>query len=141
METKACTWCKRELPIEKFAWKNKKRGKRQWHCRDCQAIYIRKHYRENLDYYKQKAKESEIRFKKWWKEYKSAFSCIVCDESYSACIEFHHLDPTKKEANIGTLAGSFSRRAIRKEMKKCVSVCANCHRKIHGGIINIERFI
>jgi predicted HNH restriction endonuclease len=28
-----------------------------------------------------------------------------------------------------------------KEIEKCVCVCANCHRKIHAGIINLEDYL
>jgi hypothetical protein len=59
--------------------------------------------------------------------------CCIC--GYSKCkqaIEFHHLDPSKKEYVIKDL----KRKNIdiaKKELSKGILVCANCHREIHYG--------
>ena len=39
--------------------------------------------------------------------------------------------------------GDFSLKfeTLLKEIEKCVCVCANCHRKIHAGIINLEDYL
>ena len=28
-----------------------------------------------------------------------------------------------------------------KEIKKCVCLCANCHRKVHAGIIDLNKYL
>lgn len=69
-------------------------------------------------------------------EYKGG-KCIICE--YNRCttaLEFHHLDPTKKDFGIS----SNTNRAwdkIKEELDKCILVCSNCHREIHDGIIKI----
>lgn len=60
---------------------------------------------------------------------KESLSCIICGESDPACIDFHHLDENQKEYQISDLV--MSREKMVEELKKCVPVCANCHRKIH----------
>ena len=57
--------------------------------------------------------------------------CQHCgyDKCYAA-LEFHHIDPTIKDVNYGTMRGwTFSR--IKKELDKCILLCANCHREEH----------
>ena len=58
-------------------------------------------------------------------------SCQVC--GYNKCLsalEFHHIDPIIKDVNYSTMRGwTFSR--IKKELDKCILLCANCHREEH----------
>jgi hypothetical protein len=61
--------------------------------------------------------------------------CEKCGYSkYNGALEFHHLDPKEKDFSIGSLKSySFSDK-IKEELDKCVLVCANCHREIHGNV-------
>lgn len=65
--------------------------------------------------------------------------CAVC--GYSRCtsaLEFHHLDPKQKEFGPGAArASSASWQKICDELRKCVMLCANCHREFHAGLIQI----
>lgn len=61
--------------------------------------------------------------------------CQCC--GYNKCItalEFHHLDPSKKDSSIRFTTSS--KEDILKELLVCILVCANCHREIHAGLIN-----
>lgn len=69
-------------------------------------------------------------------EYKGS-KCEYC--GYNKClaaIEFHHLDPTKKDFGISEKGYTRSWQKIKEELDKCIMVCANCHREIHEKIIN-----
>ena len=60
--------------------------------------------------------------------------CQRCGVSYE-CLnvyDFHHVDPSQKEAKIATMMGRNSWEKIKKELDKCMLVCANCHREIHA---------
>jgi len=63
--------------------------------------------------------------------------CNIC--GYNKCItalEFHHLNPEEKDI---TLSGSiYSWEKTKEELKKCICVCANCHREIHEGLIDLD---
>lgn len=74
-------------------------------------------------------KELRCRRYKEFLKYKEGLSCIICGESDPICIDFHHLDESKKEYQISDLI--MSRNKMVEELKKCVPVCSNCHRKIH----------
>lgn len=64
--------------------------------------------------------------------------CICCGKSFEdCCYDIHHIDPSKKKITLssGNFNGAKSWLRIRDELKKCVLVCANCHRLIHANII------
>lgn len=68
-------------------------------------------------------------------EYKGG-ECQIC--GYNKCqdaLEFHHLDPSKKDYNISGGTKSFN--TLKSEVDKCILVCANCHREIHSGMTKL----
>ena len=58
--------------------------------------------------------------------------CLICKEAEPVALDFHHLDPTKKD---GTPFQQHSVKKALEEAAKCVILCANCHRKVHAGLI------
>lgn len=64
-------------------------------------------------------------------EYKGG-KCEIC--GYDKCIdalEFHHLNPDKKDFGIAC-GDTRSLEKLKAEADKCIMVCANCHREIHA---------
>jgi len=62
--------------------------------------------------------------------------CEICGYNrYIGALDFHHLDETKKDFGLSMRGLTRSWGAIQKEIEKCILVCANCHREIHGEII------
>lgn len=62
--------------------------------------------------------------------------CQIC--GYNRCIkalECHHIDPEEKDIDFGNLCKNWEN--LVEELKKCILVCANCHREIHD---NIEKY-
>ena len=63
--------------------------------------------------------------------------CERC--GYNTCIkalEFHHLDPTQKDFTISN--DHFKLKEAVKESKKCILICANCHRELHDNLWNVK---
>lgn len=64
--------------------------------------------------------------------------CCICGfNNYPEALEFHHVHPEEKE--FGLTASNAITRALDKqliELRKCILVCANCHRGIHAGYID-----
>lgn len=61
--------------------------------------------------------------------------CCLC--GYNKCLsalQFHHTDPNQKDFAISDNAHMAFEKAL-EEAKKCILVCANCHREIHAGLI------
>jgi len=135
---KKCTNCKEEKSEEHFAWKNKAKGLRQNKCKICYSAYNRTYYHSG-EKHKQKARvraniEKTAQKYRAWKDLQS---CNECDESAAECLDLHHLDPTKKDFSLSGSYQMYTWERIQKELHKCVVLCANCHRKVHTGRIQI----
>lgn len=67
--------------------------------------------------------------------------CCICGfNAYPQALEFHHVHPQEKQ--FGITASNAITKALDKqlaEMKKCILVCANCHRGIHQNYIQIPQ--
>jgi hypothetical protein len=74
-------------------------------------------------------------------EIKRDTGCVVCGEREPVCIDFHHIDPATKTAGVAKLLrDNRSLEMILEEIRKCIAVCANCHRKIEAGIISVDTY-
>lgn len=64
-------------------------------------------------------------------EYKGG-ECFYCGYKKSlSALQFHHVNPKKKDFAIGAVKQSKSWETIKKELDKCLLVCANCHFELH----------
>ena len=117
METKICTKCGRELPIDQYYWRDRKAGKRRSECKDCHNGYVKQKYqerKENID------------------DLKSSLKCAKCGDSRFYVLDFHHKDPKEKDNTIARLtANQASEERLNQELQKCICLCANCHREFH----------
>jgi|DEB0MinimDraft_4_1074332.scaffolds.fasta_scaffold21582_2 hypothetical protein len=62
--------------------------------------------------------------------------CVICGESDPVVIDFHHIDPSTKTAGVTDLRNCKNETIIA-EVQKCVCLCANCHRRVHAGTVEI----
>ena len=94
--------------------------------------YQKKHYLENKDYYKAKAKKTKSAQRKWNREFvnrvKKMFGCADCGESNFLVLDFDHIKGDKVENIANMVHRPYSISMIKKEMRKCEVRCANCHR-------------
>ncbi len=67
-------------------------------------------------------------------------SCQVCGyDKYIGALDFHHLSEKNKGFDLSTRGLTRSWAKIKEEVGKCMLVCANCHREIHGGLIKLSK--
>jgi predicted HNH restriction endonuclease len=60
-------------------------------------------------------------------------ACTICGyNKCSAAYDFHHPNPLEKDFSISARMTSWE--AIAVELKKCILLCANCHREVHDGL-------
>jgi len=58
--------------------------------------------------------------------------CEICGYKKSlSALQFHHIDPEKKDFEVGGAISYKKRPLIWAELDKCILVCANCHAEIH----------
>lgn len=128
---KKCSRCKKEKILDDFNFKDKKRGLRQYQCRDCSRLYVRSHYERNKEYYLLKSKKrnkrlrDEIRTYIW--NYLSVHPCVDCGEKDPIILEFDHISD-KIEA-ISNMGKNYTLERVKIEIDKCQVRCANCHRR------------
>jgi predicted HNH restriction endonuclease len=99
---------------------------------------------KNRKYYEQnREKKIEYQMERYntllgvYTRWKKTLKCSMCGESDHNCLDFHHIDPNEKEIKISTAIGRGAKTVVN-ELKKCVVVCANCHRKVHAYNPQIE---
>ena len=124
---KTCIDCKKELELELFPF-DKSRNRYLSVCKKCTAIRTEKYRQNNKDKWRDNTKKHSEKYKTLIENWKSC-GCQKCGDKRSYVIEAHHIDPTQKDFSIGT-----SMRGIKiteQELKKCIPLCANCHKEFH----------
>lgn len=137
---KICSHCNQEKLLSGFRRdKTHRCGYHPW-CKLCAREYHKSAYVEK---YGEKARiRNSIRAKEMREkiaEYKKTHPCEVCGETERVCLDFHHLDPNKKDFGISTYSGTRGWKTIQEEIEKCVVLCKNCHAKVHAGILKVPR--
>jgi 5-methylcytosine-specific restriction endonuclease McrA len=98
----------------------------RYRCKKCASEAVQKR--------REKTKELLV-------EYKGG-KCEIC--GYDKCVEaleFHHINPDEKDFGIGHKGYTRSFERNKAEVDKCILVCANCHREIHSGLIDINKIL
>lgn len=129
METRTCKKCGQTLPLEMFEV-------RRHTCRKCRAAYKKNEYNIKKKQYLKYAINRQNRCEEWINSLKTP--CVFCGETDPVCIDWHHIDPSQKSFQISFIKGKAKEKTL-EEMKKCVCVCASCHRKLHAGHLSLEQ--
>lgn len=65
--------------------------------------------------------------------------CCICGfDAFQEALEFHHIDPSTK--SFGLTDSNAVTKALEKQLeeaRKCVLLCANCHRGVHAGYLEL----
>ena len=70
-------------------------------------------------------------------EYKGG-KCIFCGYcKYEGALDFHHVNSDSKNFGLSEKGITRSWDKIQKELDKCILVCANCHRELHGNKLQL----
>ena len=68
----------------------------------------------------------------------SGGACVLCGYSrYVGALQFHHIDPAEKAFSLSARGLARSLDKARREVAKCVLLCANCHAEVGGGLATI----
>ena len=110
-----CTKCKKTKHKRKFY-----SGERQ--CKEC--IKARSAAR-NV--------KTETRRRRHLNKYKVSCGCAYCNYNESAvALDFHHVDESTKVREVPKML-TCKLSKLMNEVRKCIVVCANCHRRLHNG--------
>ena len=115
---KKCELCGKEFEVID-------KGHSRIYCYECSPYY----HKGN----KQECVHRQVVFRKAMKRYGVEYLGGKCQKcGYNKCIaalSFHHKDPLLKEYNFGDSTMSIN--AYKKELDKCILLCANCHMEEH----------
>ena len=134
---KICSKCKCKKQIDEFAWRSIIAKTRHSQCHECRRETARQSYIKNRGSVIEGVRIRNESYKIRGTEWKSKLYCVICNENYIKCIDFHHLDGKEKTFEVSGMISKYPLDAVLKEAAKCIVTCANCHRKIHGGIIEV----
>lgn len=140
MKTKICRKCKSEKPLEEFHKNRSHADGHNCYCKICATEISKKWYKENIN-----RPDIATRLKDYYTErynivkgcvdkLKAACGCAICAEAEPSCLDFHHIFG-EKEKNVSDFVRTKNVKLLINELKKCICVCSNCHRKIHAGVI------
>ena len=136
---KICSTCR--IPKDESLFhknKNKKDGL-QSQCKDCARLRDAKSYQGNnkrKEAIKNAREDKRDYNRNLTRRYKAWCKCKICGEKEPVALDLHHTDPYEKDSNPASLY-SYSTKRLKAEIRKCIVLCANCHRKVHAGIIKI----
>lgn len=109
---KYCPNCKKNKELSSFYFSN---GKYSPRCKECT---------KQLEKEKYKQIHAEI------EKYKSFCKCAKCGDTRSYVLDFHHINPEEKDYTVSDNSHA-KLNTLMKEIKKCIPLCANCHREFH----------
>ena len=117
-ELKKCVSCGKEYPIASYPTAGMKKGK-FYRRRKCQKCYhgVKVIRRQNI--------------RKWVKEYRKKCECKHCGTKDFRVFEFHHVLGDKDFCIGDGIRRGYALEKIERELKKCICLCANCHRIEH----------
>lgn len=134
---KVCVKCRQDKPLTCFHKSKSKVDGLQIYCKDCRKEIDAKSYKSSQTRQqaikcrrdKNRAYNSELIYR-----YKRFCKCRVCKESEPVALDLHHIDQSTKDFNPSS-GVCYSVDVLRAEIRKCVVLCSNCHRKFHAGLL------
>jgi hypothetical protein len=132
-----CKDCQRAYKLEYYRKYNEevKERRKQYYLDNREHLneLSREAHRRNKERNNSRKAQLRIEFNKKVHSYYGG-SCFICGTS-ELCYEIydcHHLDPNAKEVQVSRLVHKDWDLEVVEELKKCVYLCSNCHKKIHN---------
>ena len=133
MDTKVCSKCKEELPLEAFYTSKKSKDGRQSYCTPCKKVNSAARYKAAPEKWLDRNRRQRARNYTYVEQYLREHPCVDCGNSDIRVLEFDHVHG-EKAAEVSDLARGYSLERLIEEIAKCEIRCANCHR-----IVTYER--
>lgn len=132
MDSKLCKSCNSEKPLTTEFWHRAKRRPDgwEWKCKECVKKQTLSNYYKNKEKWNETTKRNHHKRREKIQELKTNLSCTKCNESRHWLLDFHHIDPTKKDFQLSQ-GERYGWEKVEQEIDKCVVLCSNCHRDFH----------
>lgn len=131
---KFCHGCERWLDRGQFSFKDVAKRVLRSRCRRCCCERSKRHYERTKEAYFDRNRRTKPVLRQAAASFVHQFlrqhPCAQCGEDDPVVLEFNHLDPASKSANISEMIGAGSSvRKLQSEITKCEVLCANCHQR------------
>lgn len=137
---KRCGRCHKILASSKFRISRRDKSY-QSYCILCDKAYHKEHNKRQRAGQIRRRKEKLLLKTAYILQYLKIHPCIDCGELDPLVLEFDHLNPSDKRANIALLITSGNGIAqLLAEITKCVVRCSNCHRRKTAQQFNTVKF-
>lgn len=133
---KTCTSCSREKDLSGFARDRSRVGGYHAHCKVCRRAAASVKYSMTEVETRRVRDRARVVQTSLLLSMKKAGGCEKCDEKEPICLDLHHRDPTQKDFGVANYRNA-STAKFGAELDKCAVLCANCHRKVHAGLIEL----
>lgn len=118
---KICPYCNEEKPDDSFIKKRRR-------CNECRKAQNYQHFLNNKQAKYDRVNKAKQALKIKAVEFMGG-KCTHCGGVFPPCVyDFHHVNPSEKDISPAT---AFSWKKLEPELKKCIMLCANCHRIEH----------
>ena len=97
-----------------------------------QNEYQRQWYARNKEKAKASINANKEKYRRQWQEYKATLKCVNCGFDHPDALDFHHVIKSPDNQPVNYLLRKDAYKAAYAEIKKCVVLCANCHRVHHA---------
>ncbi len=102
-------------------------------CKDlCRTCYDQERYQSEKDMRMERNTRRRLNLRAWLNEYKEDLVCWMCGFDDPRALDFHHVRGEKKFAIANMISRGNSIETVLREIKKCIVLCANCHRLEHA---------
>jgi len=129
---KTCSKCNEKKSFSEFGKSGRTKDGLNTICKSCKREIDKQYYEKNKKAHNNRNEKSRYKKKDFVIEMKKKSPCKKCGESRWYLLDFHHIDPTKKEYGIATvMTGGYSMDTLIREINKCVTLCKNCHSEFH----------
>lgn len=125
---KECSVCKESKSYAEYYKSSRSKTGYVSKCKKCQSLLDSKYHVKHREKYNARQKKNAVENRAFIDRFKHIKGCLHCGEKRPWVLDFHHLGD--KDATIADLI-TYSRQVIKKEIRKCIVLCANCHRDLH----------
>ncbi len=136
---KYCNKCNSHKELKEFNKNSLRKDGLQGQCRSCTKENNISGYKKNPERRKaiKDRNTAVVRYNRVFvSRYKRLCGCYVCREKEPAVLDLHHKDPVTKDGDPSAMLG-YSTKRLKEEIRKCVVLCANCHRKVHASLLTL----
>lgn len=140
---KYCQICTSILTHDNFTKDKSTKDGLYYACKECKHTITNERYlthKYQSDRVKQRTKSRRVINNIITSGIKMEIGCVICrEQSHHSVLEYHHINDDKQVSVAQSKGMSLVK--IISEIQKCICLCANCHRKVHANILNVDSML